>query len=94
MRKRPVALTLAGVILATSVRSPHPAHAMIVGAQLSILSATALTQVQRAGWCGRRGCLGRPYYQSPPPYAYYSYRPWPYYNYFFGSGWSTYGVYR
>jgi hypothetical protein len=67
MRKRPVAPTLAGVILATSVSSPHPAHAMIVGAQLSILSATALTQVQRAGWCGRRGCLGRPYYQSPPP---------------------------
>jgi hypothetical protein len=94
MRKRPVAPALAGVILATSVSSPHPAHAMIVGAQLSILSATALTQVQRAGWCGRRGCLGRPYYQSPPPYAYYSYRPWPYYNYFFGSGWSTYGVYR
>jgi hypothetical protein len=94
MRKRPVAPALAGVILATSVSSSHPAHAMIVGAQLSILSARALTQVQRAGWCGRRGCLGRPYYQSPPPYAYYSYRPWPYYNYFFGSGWSTYGVYR
>ena len=94
MRKRPVAPALAGVILATSVSSSHPAHAMIVGAQLSILSATALTQVQRAGWCGRRGCLGRPYYQSPPPYAYYSYRPWPYYNYFFGSGWSSYGVYR
>jgi hypothetical protein len=94
MRKRPVAPALAGVILATSVSSSHPAHAMIVGAQLSILSATALTQVQRTGWCGRRGCLGRPYYQSPPPYAYYSYRPWPHYNYFFGSGWSTYGVYR
>jgi hypothetical protein len=94
MRKHPVAPALAGVLLATSVSSPHPAHAMIVGAQLSILSATALTQVQRAGWCGRRDCLGRPYYQSPPPYAYYSYRPWPYYNYFFGSGWSSYGVYR
>jgi hypothetical protein len=32
----------------------------------------------------RRSCLRRPYYQSPPPYAYY--RPYPYYNYFYGSG--------
>jgi hypothetical protein len=32
--------------------------------------------------------LWRSYYQSPP-FAHYSYRPWPYYNYFLG--WPTYG---
>jgi hypothetical protein len=96
MRKRihAVAAALAGVISMTAISSPNPAHALSVGAQLGVLSATAPTQVQQTGWCSRRGCLGRPYYQSPPPYAYYSYRPWPYYNYFFGSGWSSYGIYR
>jgi hypothetical protein len=93
-RKHAVATTLAGMILTAAASSPDPAHAMSVGAQLGVLSATAPAQVEQAGWCGRRGCLGRPYYQNPPPYAYYSYRPWPYYNYFFGSGWSSYGVYR
>jgi hypothetical protein len=94
MRKHSVAAPLAGAILATAVSSPNPAHAMSPGSQLGILSAAAPTKVEQTGWCSRRGCLARPYYQSPPPYGYYSYRPWPYYNYFFGSGWSSYGVYR
>jgi hypothetical protein len=94
MRKQAVAAVLAGALMTTAVSSPNQAHAMSAGAQLGVLSAEAPTQVEQAGWCGRRGCLGRPYYHSPPPYAYYPSRPWPYYNYFFGSGWSSYGVYR
>jgi hypothetical protein len=96
MRKYALSATLAGAMLATAVSLPNQALAMTVGARLGILSATAPTQLEQAGgWCGgRRGCWGRPYYQSPPPYAYYSYRPWPYYNNFWGSGWSTYGFYR
>jgi hypothetical protein len=94
MRNYAVAATIAGAVLMTAVNSPRPALAMSVDAQLRVLSATAATQVEQAGWCGRRGCLGRPYYQSPPPYAYHSYRPWPYYSYFPGSGWTSYGVWR
>jgi hypothetical protein len=94
MRKYAVAATFSGAMFAMAVGSPNLARAMSVDARFGVLSATAVTQVEQAGWCGRRGCLGRSYYQSPPPYAYYTYRPWPYYNYFLGSGWSTYGVYR
>ena len=91
MRKCALSAVLASVMLTTGVSLPNQANGMTI----SILSGTAPAQIERAGWCGgRRGCLGRPYYQSPPPYAYYSYRPWPYYNYFLGSGWPTYGWYR
>ena len=93
MRKHTV-VTLFIVIFTMAVSLPNPALSMSVGAQLGVLSVTTPTQVQHAGWCGRRGCLRRPYYQSPPPDAYHSYRPWPFYNYFFGSGWLSYGVYR
>jgi hypothetical protein len=89
MRKCALSVVLANAMLAV-VSLPNQASAMTVG----ILTA-APTDLEQAGWCSaRRGCLGRPYYQSPPPYAYYSYRPWPYYNYFYGSGWSTYGFYK
>jgi hypothetical protein len=90
MRQYAFSLVLASAVLATAVSLPNQASAMTLDA----IGATARTQVEQAGWCGRRGCLGRPYYQSPPPYAYYSYRPWPYYNYFLGSGWPSYGWYR
>jgi hypothetical protein len=83
---------ITSAMLVTAVSVPNQADAMTIG----ILGAAAPTQLeQTGGWCdARRGCLGRPYYQSPPPYAYYSYRPWPYYNYFLGSGWPTYGWYK
>ena len=91
MRKCALSAVLASVMLTTGVSLPNQANGMTI----SILSGTAPAQIEQAGWCGgRRGCLGRSYYQSPPPYAYYSYRPWPYYNYFLGSGWPTYGWYR
>jgi hypothetical protein len=90
MRNAAFSLVLASAMLAAAVSVPNQASAMTLDA----LRATAGTQVEQAGWCGRRGCLGRPYYQSPPAYAYYSYRPWPYYNYFLGSGWPSYGWYR
>jgi hypothetical protein len=90
MRRCILSVVLANAMLAV-VSLPNHASAMTVG----ILSATARADLEQAGWCSaRRGCLGRPYYQNPPPYAYYSYRPWPYYNYFYGSGWSTYGLYK
>jgi hypothetical protein len=96
MRKYVLSAVLANATLATAVSLPHQAHGMPIGAPLGILSTTAPTQV---GWCSpRRGCLGRPYYQNyeaPPPYAYYwNYRPFPYYNYFLGSGWPSYGWYK
>jgi hypothetical protein len=90
MRQYAFSLVLASAMLAMAMSLPNQASAMTLYA----FGATSGTQVEQAGWCGRRGCLGRPYYQSPPPYAYYSYRPWPYYNYFLGSGWPTYGWYR
>jgi hypothetical protein len=94
MRNDAVSAVLAGAISATAVSLPNQACGMTLDASLGVLKAAATTQPEQAGWCGRRGCLGRPYYQSPPPYAYYSYRPWPYYNYFLGSDWPTYGWYR
>jgi hypothetical protein len=96
MQKNAVSTVFAGAMLATAVSLPNQASGVTLDPSLGVLGATAPTQLEQAGgWCNaRRGCLGRPYYQSPPPYAYYSYRPWPYYNYFFGSGWSTYGLYK
>jgi hypothetical protein len=90
------AAVLASGMLATTVSLPNQANAMTIGALLGILGASAPTQLEQAGGrCGgRRGCLGRPYYQSPLPYAYYSDRPWPYYNYFMGNAWPTYGFYK
>jgi hypothetical protein len=87
----PAALAIATLTMAVVFTSR--ASAVTIGA---VLSTTASPQVERAGgWCGeRRGCWGRPYHHSPQPYAYYSYRPWPYYNYFLGSGWPSYGWYR
>jgi hypothetical protein len=76
--------------LVTLVGLPNHAEALT---PLGILNATAPSQLEKVGWCDpRRSCLRRPYYESPPPYAYY--RPYPYYNYFYGSGWATYGVYK
>jgi hypothetical protein len=83
---------LASATLVTLVGLPNQADALT---PLGILNATAPPQLEKVGWCDpRRSCLRQPYYQSPPPYAYYSYRPYPYYNYFYGSGWATYGVYK
>jgi hypothetical protein len=96
MWKYALSMVLPSAILATAVSLPNQARGMTIGASIAILRATPPAQLEQAGaWCGgRRGCWGRPYYQSPP-YAYWNYyRPWPYYNYFLGSGWSTYGLYR
>lgn len=96
MRRRALLTTLASATWTMVVALTNHADAMTIGARLGVLSTTVPTQVEpTGGLCGRRrGCWGRPYYQSPPPYAYYSYRPWPYYNYFLGSGWPSYGLYR
>jgi hypothetical protein len=96
MRRPTLAAALAVATLTIAVALTSRANAMTIGVRLGVLSTTATTDVERAGgWCGgRRGCWGRPYSQSPQPYAYYSYRPWPYYNYFLGSGWPSYGWYR
>jgi hypothetical protein len=94
MRKYILSAALASATLAAAVSLPDQANAMTIG----VLSVTAPTQLEQAGWCGaRRACLGRPYYRSyeaPPPYAYWNYRPFPYYNYFLGSGWPSYGWYK
>ena len=87
MRKHAVA-ALTGVMVTTAVGLPNPAHAMSVGAQLGVLSATTPTQVQLRMVRPAR-LLEASLLSVSPPYAYYSYRPWPYYNYFFGSGWSS-----
>jgi hypothetical protein len=96
MRRHALPTALASATLTMVVALTNHASAMTIGARLGVLGTTATTQVERVGgWCGaRRGCLGRPYYQTTQPYAYYSYRPWPYYNYFLGSGWPSYGWYR
>ena len=62
MRQYAFSLALASAMLATVVSLPNQASAMTLDA----LGAAARTQVEQAGWCGRRGCLGRPYYQSAP----------------------------
>jgi hypothetical protein len=96
MRKYALPMMFAGAMLATAVGLPNHAIGMNLGASMGGLGAAVPTQLeQTGGWCAaRRSCLGRAYYQSRPPYAYYSYRPWPYYNYFLGSGWPTYGWYK
>ena len=63
MRKYAVAATFSGAMFAMAVGSPNLARAMSVDARFGVLSATAVTQVEQAGWCGRRGCLGRSYYK-------------------------------
>jgi hypothetical protein len=93
MQKNAVSTVFAGV-MAMAMGLPNQAAGMSLDPSLGVLSATGTKQAKQAAWCGRRACLGRSYYQSPPPYAYYSYRPWPYSSYFFGSGWATYGFYK
>jgi hypothetical protein len=62
------------------------ALAVLAGAILS--TAVSLPNQANAATIGAQNAkLWRSYYQSPP-YVNYSYRRWPYYNYFLG--WPTY----
>ena len=96
MQRNALPSALASATLTMVVALTNHASAMTIDPGLDVLSTTVTTQVERArGWCGaQRGCWGRPHYHPPQPYAYHSYRPWPYYNYFLGSGWPSYGWYR
>jgi hypothetical protein len=60
MQKNAVSAVFAGAMMATAVSLPNQASGMTLGPSFGVLSAAPTTQFEQAGWCDRRGCLGRP----------------------------------
>jgi hypothetical protein len=94
VRNRASLAALTFAIFANMVAIPYETRAMTIASPAGLSSAAAAAEEpERIQWCGRRGCL-RPHYWEPHPSYWQYYRRWPYYGYFFGSGWPSYGWYR